>query len=198
MDRDSVFRVGGLSDRSSSPVEHEPLLEVIWVGVLDSQSILVGTDVLSNIECSVCGHSRFDLEFDSASEWIFWEVNSLSVDNPTLRRIASASPPHYLFSVGVFSTIKIKAMSWDVSDVLACTTIVGRSLISFSDPLSNNSLLGSQESLTSLVGNGKVSSGGWSNSSSSSVEEPPLLAIERLVVLDSQCILFSTYVFMMR
>lgn len=47
LDRHGEPSVGSSSDRSGSPVEHEPLLVVVWVVVLDSESILMGSDVLS-------------------------------------------------------------------------------------------------------------------------------------------------------
>ena len=41
LDRDGLSGVGSRSNSSCSPVEDEPLLNVVWVVVLDSESVLV-------------------------------------------------------------------------------------------------------------------------------------------------------------
>ena len=43
---DDKFSVVSRSDGSGSPVEHPPLLVVVWVVISDSESVLVSTDVL--------------------------------------------------------------------------------------------------------------------------------------------------------
>lgn len=57
LDRDDLVSISLGSDRSSSPVEDEPLLVVSWVGVSDSQSVLVSSNVFFPEESSVGRHS---------------------------------------------------------------------------------------------------------------------------------------------
>lgn len=60
------------SDGLSSSVESEPLLLIIWVKVLNSESELVSTNVLVPEEGSSFSHSASDLELDSACQWLLW------------------------------------------------------------------------------------------------------------------------------
>ena len=55
------------------------MLVVVWVVVLDSESEITISDVLVPEDGSVSRHSSLDLESNSVSEWVSWEVNSLSV-----------------------------------------------------------------------------------------------------------------------
>jgi len=48
--------------------------------VLDSQSELVSSDVLSPEQGSVTSHSVLDLESDSVTKWIRWELWSSWLD----------------------------------------------------------------------------------------------------------------------
>ena len=48
--------------------------------VLDSQSELVSSDVLSPEQGSVTSHSVLDLESDSVTKWIRWELWSSCLD----------------------------------------------------------------------------------------------------------------------
>jgi hypothetical protein len=48
--------------------------------VLDSQSVLVSSDVLLPVEGSVSSHSVLDLESDSVTKWIRWELWSSWLD----------------------------------------------------------------------------------------------------------------------
>jgi len=89
------------SDGLGSPVECPPLSSVIWVGVLDSESELVSTDVLSVEEGSVGWHQTLDLELDSISEWISWEVRSSWVEPPSLVSAVVAFVPNNISVVGV-------------------------------------------------------------------------------------------------
>lgn len=84
MDRHNKLSVGLWSDGSGSPVEDEPLLEVTWAVVLDSQSELLGTDGFSIVDSLTSLHSRSDLETLSASKWVLGEVDSLCGDLPGL------------------------------------------------------------------------------------------------------------------
>lgn len=74
--RDGIVSSPERSNRSGSVVECPPLSSVIWVVVLDSKSVLVTSDVLTSEESSVVSHGRFDLEFNSVSQWISWNSDS--------------------------------------------------------------------------------------------------------------------------
>jgi len=93
LDRDNSVSIGSRSDRSSSVVEDPPLLDVVWVVVLDSKSVLAVTNVLVPEQGSSASHLSLDLESDSIAEWVSWEVNSSSVDSPGLVGTIVASVP---------------------------------------------------------------------------------------------------------
>lgn len=57
LNRDDSSSIGSISDSSSSPVEDEPLFVVVWVEVLNSQSVLMGSNMFSNENSSVSGLS---------------------------------------------------------------------------------------------------------------------------------------------
>ena len=69
-------------------------------------------------------------------------------------------------------------------------------MVCLTNVLSDDSSSVDLESLSSLVGDGIVSSSNWSNGSSSSVKEPPLSDVPWLMVVDSKSVLTSTNVFM--
>jgi len=52
LDGDNEVSVGPGSDGSGSPVEDPPLFVVVWVVVLDSQSVLARSDVLEVLKSS--------------------------------------------------------------------------------------------------------------------------------------------------
>lgn len=78
------------SDRSGSVVEDPPLFDVLWGIVSDSQSVVVCTDMLVVENSSVTSHDRFDLESNSISEWVSWELDSSIVDEELLTASSSA------------------------------------------------------------------------------------------------------------
>jgi len=57
LNRHDQVSVGSGSDRSSSPVEGPPLLDIIWSVVLDSESVLTVADVLSPDNSLTRAHS---------------------------------------------------------------------------------------------------------------------------------------------
>lgn len=121
-------------------------------------------------------------------------MNSLSVNGPCLVETVVAIPEDNMSMLAVTSTMNIHALSWDVSEVSVWSTVVTNSLESFTLPLSDDSGSVSQESLSSLVGDGIASLQGWSNGVSSSVEDEPLSLIPWLIVVNSESILVSTNV----
>jgi hypothetical protein len=102
LDGDDVVSIGVGSHGLGSPVEHEPLLVVLWLGVLDSESVVVFSNVFMPEEGSVRGHSGLDLEPDSVLQWVSWEWSSSSVDEPSLvGGVLGASVPSEVSIVGI-------------------------------------------------------------------------------------------------
>lgn len=104
-----------------------------------------------------------------------------------------ASPEDDVSMVGVRFSVNIEALAWDVSDVSVVSTVVGDHLVVVSSAvLSDDSSNADSESLSSLVGDGIVSSDLRSDSSGSLIEDPPLSSVPWLVVLNSKSELVST------
>ena len=138
--RNNVLSVGGSSDGSCSPVEDEPLLDVPWGVVLNSQSELLSTHVLIPEDSLSATHSGSDLKLSSTLEWILREVNTFTVDQPCLVVFVMASPPVNMSIVMVMATVNIEAVTTDVSDVSLVSWEVGNSLEGFLwSELSNDS-----------------------------------------------------------
>ena len=95
------------------------MLGVLWVVVSDSKSPLVSSDVFMVEESSVASHSGLDLELDAVSDWVFWIVNSLSVGVPSLVQTVVALVVDCPSSIGVTSSVDVKASSGEGSDVLS-------------------------------------------------------------------------------
>ena len=66
---------------------------------LDSQSVLVSSDMLSPVESLVSDHSGSDLESETASDWLSWILPSSSVNNPSLVSAVVAFVPNTVSSV---------------------------------------------------------------------------------------------------
>ena len=123
-DTNSKVSVGKRSNSSCSPVEDPPLLVEAWVVVHDSQSVLMSSNVFMPEESSVSSHSRFDLEFDSISQWISSVVKWFSVKVPSLISSIVANVVDDLFVISVSSMENIKAVSSWVSEILSATSEV--------------------------------------------------------------------------
>lgn len=137
---DDLGSVGNSSDRSGSPVEYEPLVNVLWVSVSDSQSILMSTDVFSGVEGSSVLHSGSDLESDSISEWVSWEDNSLLGKGPGLVSTIVAWVEDNMSVVYIFTSMDIETSSGVVSNVSVLTSPEGDLLVWLVDPLSESSI----------------------------------------------------------
>lgn len=98
-------------------VKDPPLSHIVWIVILDSQSVLMMTNVLMPEESSSALHLGLELEFDSVVEWISWEMNSSSVNPPSLVSAVMAAVPDGNSMVGVMGTMNVKAVSSSVSDV---------------------------------------------------------------------------------
>lgn len=159
-----VSSVGG-SDRSGSSVEDEPLLPLPWGMVLDTQFVLVSSDVGSEVdeEGSVLRHHVSELEWNSISKrWVLVLDNDLVVggldEGPSLVGSVVAVPPDDVSHVSVAVAMDIEALSSIVSDVSSGSTIDSDLLLNLSSPLSDDSWSSDVESLASLVGDTEVSS----------------------------------------
>jgi hypothetical protein len=109
LDGDGISSVGSRSDRSGSPVEDPPLLDVFWEVVSDSQSVLMTADMLVVEQGSVGLHDRFDLELDSVSKWVSWEFDSLLIDVPLLVETIVTWEEDDVSSMSVGGTMDINA-----------------------------------------------------------------------------------------
>lgn len=117
-----VVSSGPGSDGLGSPVESEPLFVVLWVVVSNSESILMSTDVLVPEEGSVSWHSGFNLELNTVGEWVSWVSVSNSINVPGLVETIMAIPEDNVSMVMVVSTMYIKALVGNVSNVSSWST----------------------------------------------------------------------------
>lgn len=106
------------SDSSSSAVKDPPLLLVKWHVVLDSQSVLVSTDVFVPEQGSTTAHLRSQLESDSVGNWLLWILSSLLVDPPGLVGSVVAIPEDDMSSLGIACPMDIETFLSIVLDVL--------------------------------------------------------------------------------
>lgn len=106
---------------------------VIWVVVLDSQSVLVSSNMLSVEECSLGWHSSLDLESDSVSQWVSWVLNTLLIEVPLLVSFSVAISVRSVSEVRVVSTMNLKTGLRDISDG-SVSWVVSMSLVGSSVP----------------------------------------------------------------
>lgn len=93
------------------------MLDVVWVVVSDSKSVLMSSEMLHIDKSSLRLNLRLDLELGSILEWVFWEVNTFGADLPTLSSFVIAVDPSNLSVVDVNSTLNLQASSTWVSQV---------------------------------------------------------------------------------
>ena len=116
---------------------------------------------------SVSWHLGFDLESNSVSQWVSWEGNSFSVNEPGLSLLGCAWVESHVMLVSVSISPDLEADASIVSEVLAVTWEEGKSLVVLVGPLSDDSDLSWSVLETSLVRDGVVSLGPGSNRSGS-------------------------------
>ena len=104
---DSSLLVGFLSNGSGSAVKDEPLVVISWIVILDSNSVLMTTNVFMNRKSTTTLHSRSQLEPLSVSKWLLWELELLLVDEPSLVETVMAVVEDYMSVVSVGSTVNI-------------------------------------------------------------------------------------------
>jgi len=193
---DGLSSVSGWSDGSGSPVEDPPLLVVPGIGISDSQSVLLVSNVLVPEEGSVGWHQRFDLESSAIWKWLSWVDHSSSVESPALVSTIVAVPEDDVSVVNITFSMDIEALSTVVSDVSVSSSVEGNMLVDLSNPWSDNSSDSDSVTVALLVGDSELSSTSRSDGSSSLVENEPLLSFTWHVVSDSKSELVSTNVLM--
>jgi hypothetical protein len=105
-----------------------------------------------------------------------------------------AAPPDGVSSVNVSCSMDIKALSEVVSNVSFVSWVESSLLVRLVSVSSHDSGSTFSESLTLLAGDNSVSVSIRSDSSSSFVEDEPLLVVSRVAILDSQSVLMSSNV----
>lgn len=186
------------SDCSSSPVEDEPLFQVPWSVVSDSKSPLMSTDMLVIEESSSTFHSRLDLESDSISQWVSWELDTFSVELPTLMITILANIEHnvvaVIVSISASNVSDFHAFLTSVSDVLSFSIPEGDSLIWLISPVSDGSF--HTRSVLSMVSVGKshVSSVELTDRVGSSIEGEPGISFPWLWVRKDESVVTAANV----
>ena len=160
--------------------------------VLDSQSVLMSSNVLSPVEGSVVAHLGSDLELSAIWKWLSSPVDVLLVDVPALVVAVVAVPEDNMSVVTVVSTMNIEALATVVSDVSSVSRVPLDSLSVVSSPWSHGGGNSDSEASSLLVGNHEASLVEGSDGLSSSVEGEPLLVLGWVVVSDSESELVSS------
>jgi len=151
LSRDDLVSVSPGSDSVGSSVEDEPLPVVSSVGVSDSESILLGTEVLSPVDSSVELHSGLDLELDAVSKWVRWEVISVFVKVPGLTEVFITVIEGDVSVVGVTVSVNTKTFTSSVSEISFRGFVVSDSLVDLSLVLSDDSCNTDSEVITILI-----------------------------------------------
>lgn len=105
------------SDSLGSSIENEPLVVVVWVVPVHSQSELVSTNMLREEQSLVGLESGSDLESNSRGKWLLWIVVSLSVNIPSLVSSVMAFVPDQMSVVLISSSVNVEASHTHISDV---------------------------------------------------------------------------------
>lgn len=137
-----------------------------------------------------------DLELNSIVEWLSSVECSSLVDVPGLTEMIVAVVEDNMSPVSVNVSVNLQTFSSIVLDVSSRSTVPSslNSVVTSSIGSDNSSIVDS-ELITSLVSKNVVSSQDWSDSSSSSIEDPPLFLVGWIMSLDSGSVLMSSNVF---
>ena len=134
-----------------------------------------------------------DSELNSISEWLSSVKWSSLVDVPGLTEVIVAVVEDNMSPVSVNVSVYLHTFSSVVLNVSSGSSVpsgLNSVVITFVD--SDNSSIVDSELNTSLVSKNVVFSQDWSNSSSSSIEDPPLSLVNWIVSLDSNSVLMSS------
>jgi hypothetical protein len=165
------------SDGLSSSVHEPPLLIIPWLMVLDSESVVVVTDVLMPEEGSSGGHLRSQLEPNVVTEdWSVVTGTNL-IQSPCLVEVIVAVPEGNVSVVMIVFTMNIKALSSVVLDVSSASIVPSDSLVDRTIVLLDVGSDSNSPVSSSLVRDGISSSCPGSNGLGSSVEGPPLFLV---------------------
>ena len=159
---------------------------------MDSESVVVVTDVLMPEEGSSASHLGSELELDVVTKnWSVVDGSSL-VNLPSLVETLVAIPVNDMSVVVIVSTVDIQTFSTVVSNVSSRSVEPSDSLVDSSRVWLDVSSNTNSPVLSSLVRDSITSSSPGSNGLGSSVEGPPLLVVRWVVVLDSESELVSS------
>ena len=163
--------------------------------VLDSESILLSTDMFMVEQSFSSIHSGSDLELLSITKWLLMESMADLIDVPSLVQTIMASVIDNMSVPVVVSSMNIKAVATVVADVLSLACIPSDSGVVCTVPWSdcNSNIL--SEALSLLVCDGIASSSPGSDRLSSGIKGKPLILVTWVVVPDSKSILVTTNVF---
>lgn len=134
--------IASKSDGSGSMIKHEPLVVVVRVVSVNSQQVLVATDVTAAHEQSSVGcHFRSQVESDFVFVKVRWICNSVLVNDPTLISFIVAIPPGHVSVVIIVtnSTVNVKTFASVVSDCFSCFLVPMNLLMDFTLPWSDDS-----------------------------------------------------------
>jgi len=107
--------------------------------VLDSNSELVSSDMLSVDKGSLASHLRSDLESHFVGKWLSWVSESSLVNVPSLVEAVVAVPEDNMSIVVVVSAVNVEALSTVVSNVSSRSSVPSHLLESLVSVRSNNS-----------------------------------------------------------
>jgi len=178
------------SDCLCPVVELEPLLDVVWVVGVDSQQVLVVSNVTTQEESSVACHLGLQLEL--VASWVEGWVGvsySGSVKDPLLTCSWVAGPEDDVSVLMVGLTIHIKALASVVPQVRVRTLPESEVLVDFTSPRTDHSSNSDSVAVVLLIRDSEGSSFPGSDGVSSLVERPPLFAFSWEMVSDPELIL---------
>lgn len=152
---DGNSSVTPLTDGLSSPVEDEPLLSIVRIGVSESD-VVSRTITVGDVSYSLGTHGGLDLELDTVFQWVTWEFNALSVEVPGLGGTIIAHIEGHVSVVAIVLTPWFKTVSTDVSNISDITAEVLNLLVTIVDPWSDDNRVAHSVLITKLVTNGVV------------------------------------------
>jgi len=173
-------------------IEDEPLLLVSLHDVVNSESVLVSTNMLFDSEGLSASHKGSDLELSSISEWLSSQGLTGLIEDPSLVGTVVAVVEDNVSVVSVRLSVDIEALVTVVSDVSDRSVVVSNSDVVRVIELSQNSGVVDSELNSSLVSESEVSSGPGSDGLGSRVVDEPLELVSWMVVSDSSSVLVSS------
>lgn len=84
MNRDGIGMVVHSSNGSGSLIKYKPLSGVVWLMVLDSESVCMGVDLLVVEKSSASWKLRSQLEFLAVFHWVIFVGQTFLFEGPSL------------------------------------------------------------------------------------------------------------------